>query len=356
MTKFYTVLALYLLYSFSTLAQNNNYSFVEEFKVNSPAILKITTNDGNIQVEPGNSDEMIVHYIVKQRGGVLSISKSELEEEITFVTVRTGNSLSIKVRHKDRNFWRNSKDVSFKIYTPRQTSSELNTSDGNIHIERLAGNQILKTSDGNIHTREIDGNISARTSDGNIDMGDVGGSSHVVTSDGNIDLRTVGGPVTGRTSDGNASIKNVNGSVTMVTSDGNIQSSNIDGDLELTTSDGSIAINNVAGRCKLKTSDGNIRFENTSGSMSAVTSDGDIRGTMNNLNGKLYMRTNDGTIDVVVPSGLGLDLDLRADRIVTKLEKFNGTSEKKSILGSINGGGIPIDLRASDGTVVLAYK
>ncbi|MEQ6121193.1 DUF4097 family beta strand repeat-containing protein [Reichenbachiella sp. MALMAid0571] len=285
------------------------------------------------------------------------MSREELEKKLFLDVFTNQNSLEIKVRQKDGiSNWRNRMYVSFKVLVPKQTSCVLHSSDGNIHIEGLSGDQELRTSDGNIHIRNINGNIDGRTSDGNIDIDQVQGSNSLVTSDGNIQVRNVNGKITGRTSDGNIDLAIIEGGVSMVTSDGNIVASSIQGDLDLTTSDGDIHSSNTYGHTIFKTSDGNVLFENLSGSLKAVTSDGDIRGNIDELKNKLDLRTNDGNIDVTIPNGLGLDLALKGQKIRTELKKFNGTSKDHSVTGQINGGGIPVELAASDGNVTLTYR
>tara|TARA_R110000868_G_scaffold369918_1_gene633399 strand:+ start:526 stop:1599 length:1074 start_codon:yes stop_codon:yes gene_type:complete len=357
MLKVYILLAISLILTLLSKTQAQDFSFKEEYSIAQPSELKILTNDGNIQIMPSTGNKVEVYYIVKKDMRIIDINRAELEEKLILEVEKNQNSLEIKVTQKNGfSNWRNRMYVSFKVLVPKQTSCELQSSDGNIHIEGLIGNQDLKTSDGNIHIRNIVGNVDGRTSDGNIDIEQVQGSNSLVTSDGNIQIRKITGQITGRTSDGNIDISTVNGNVRMVTSDGNIVGANIQGDLELTTSDGDIHSTNTNGNTNLKTSDGNVLFEDLSGSLKATTSDGDIRGNINELKNKLELRTNDGNIDVSVPDGQGLNLALKGEKIRTELKKFDGTSKDNSVTGKINGGGIPVELVANDGNVTLLYK
>lgn len=357
MLKVYILLAISLILTLLSKVQAQDFSFKEEYSIAQPVEIKITTNDGNIQVLPSTGNKVEVYYIVKKDMKIIDIDRAELEDKIKLEIQKNQNSIEITVNQKDGfSNWRNRMYVSFKVLVPKQTSCVLHSSDGNIHIEGLNGNQELKTSDGNIHIRNIVGNVDGRTSDGNIDIEDVEGASSLVTSDGNIQIRNIKGQLTGRTSDGNIDLKTVNGTVSMVTSDGNIVAERIQGDLDLTTSDGDIQSSNTFGNTILKTSDGNVLFANLSGSLKATTSDGDIRGNVSELKNKLDLRTNDGNIDVSIPDGQGLNLALRGEKIRTELKNFDGTSKDHLVTGKVNGGGIPVEIVASDGNVTLLYK
>jgi hypothetical protein len=357
MLKVYILLAISLFLTLIGKAQDQDFSFKENYKLSEPAKISVTTNDGNIKVSPSNNNEVEALFIVKKDGKVMDISRSKLEEDFTLTIVRTSNNLDIAVKpRKSYNTWRNRMSVSITLFTPKQTSCDLRSSDGNINLGDLTGRQEMKTSDGNITSSRVKGNIIARTSDGNIDITNIEGNAELITSDGNLDVKKVTGSVNGRTSDGNAVADNIEGNVVMGTSDGNAQANNVRGDLQLTTSDGDIRATNSKGNTKLKTSDGNVSFTDMGGSLSAVTSDGDIRGNMVSLKDNLYVKTTDGNIDVVVPDNIGLDLALRGQRINTKLNKFDGESKDRSVNGKINGGGIPIELTSSDGSVSLSYR
>lgn len=357
MLKVYILLAISLFLTVIGKAQDQDFSFKENYELNEPANISVTTNDGNIKVSPSSNNQLQALFIVKKDGRVMDISRSDLEEYFTLTIVRTSDNLDITVKpKKSYSTWRNRMSVSVTLFTPKQTSCDLRSSDGNINISDLMGKQEMKTSDGNITSRGVKGNMIARTSDGNIDVSDTKGNIELITSDGNLDVKKVKGSVNGRTSDGNAVADNIQGDVVMATSDGNAQANNVRGGLQLTSSDGDIRATDSNGNTKLKTSDGNVSFSDMGGSLSAVTSDGDIRGNMVSLKDNLYVKTTDGNIEVTVPDNIGLDLAIRGQRIHTKLNQFDGESKDRSVNGKINGGGIPIELTSSDGSVSLSYR
>ena len=64
-----------------------------------------------------------------------------------------------------------------------------------------------------------------------------------------------------------------------------------------------------------------------------------------------------GGVDAVIQGGdkLGLDLDLSSDRVNIDLHNFSGRSEKNRVKGTMNGGGIPVYMRASGGSVNVDF-
>lgn len=302
-------------------SQNGDYSFKETYDLATPAKMKISSSDGNIEVSAGNTKTAEVLYIVRRNNKVLQISRKELEKELKVTVVHTGNSLDINVEYpKTQGFnWKDHMQVNFKITVPKETSCDLITSDGNVSLTGLALSQQCRTSDGNI----------------------------AITS--------VGGDVVGRTSDGNISVKQISGAVEARTSDGNISVEDIKGNTQSVTSDGNIALSHITGDITVSTSDGDIAFTDVSGSVKASSSDGNIRGNIVELKKSLAVRTSDGNISVTIPDRLGLDLDIKGESLNVTLNNFSGTSDEKYIHGKVNGGGIPVSL-TSDGNVSLNYR
>lgn len=322
--KTYALLALIILTSFSGIkAQDDNYSFKETYKISSPAQLTVSSFDGNIEVIKGNESEMQVFYIAKKKGRVLDISREELDKEVILTVTPEKNSLKISVKSKFENKAKSIFEsidevhVSFKILVPKQTNCELHSSDGNILVEGLTSPQHLKTSDGNIQISNVNGDINGHTSDGNIKLNEITGTVEVGTSDGNILIEKIKGNVVSSTSDGN------------------------------------IELEQVSGNINAKTSDGDIYFSDIEGSFKGITSDGNVKGNFRKLGNELTVRTGDGNISINIPDQLGLDLDIKGESLNVPLKNFSGKSDKNSIQGKSNGGGIAVNLSTSDGNITL---
>lgn len=306
----------------NSIAQDFEYSFKESYQVASPSQLDLSSFDGNLDVYSTEGSSMQIFYIVRKGGRLLKIDRDALEKELILETSNSSNAVRVIVRNKMQNQGFNfqpSTVVHFKVYVPKNTACNLNTSDGSISLNGLHGAQLCKTSDGSIEVTNVSGNIKAKTSDGDVH------------------------------------IKQIDGLVNAATSDGSISLIKVLGDVHASTSDGNIMLNNVKGDIAVKTSDGYIDFKEISGSFKASTSDGNIQGNLIDLKNELTLRTSGGNINVKIPSNLGLDLDIRAESIDIPFKNFTGKFDDKFVRGQSNGGGIPVVLSTSDGNVKLHH-
>ena len=323
MKKLQSLLVFCMLFVSATYAQEVEHSFKETYDMSLPVQLMVYSSDGNIDVVSSQGNKIEVFYVARRNNKVLKVSREAVEEELILEVTHDKNSLKIVVKNRKEDFSFFSTDrihVNFRIHVPKETLSDLKTSDGNISLVGLTGDQQCKTSDGNIRIANVQGNITGRTSDGDISVNEVKGSVGISTSDGNVELNNIVGDVTSSTSDGN------------------------------------IMLTNVEGNTSAKTSDGHITFKELSGSLTGSTTDGNIRGNFVQLKRQLTARTGDGNIDITIPDQLGLDLDINGESLHVPLNNFSGKSDERYIRGTSNGGGIPVKLSTSDGNVTLAYR
>jgi len=315
-------------------SSDKEYSFIKEYAVSSPLTLNLSTSGGNINTVARDGNGIEVAFIVKKRNKVVDISLEELKKLADIEITQNDNSLTINIRQiHERQL-----SVGFSVKTPVNSSCNLNTSGGNISLSALNGKQDVNTSGGNIDLDKLTGTAIANTSGGNISISDSKATYNATTSGGNISLNDIEGKLKVSTSGGNIHANNVKPELNAGTSGGNIEVSNAEGPVDVNTSGGSITLDKIAGSVK------------------AETSGGSISANITNLSGKLYLETSGGGIRVTIPSGLGLDLDLSADHIDTQLTNFSGTAKKDRINGQMNGGGIPVHLSTSGGSITLNYR
>jgi DUF4097 and DUF4098 domain-containing protein YvlB len=309
-----------LLFSLNCVAQE--YSFKESYQLATPAQVSISSSDGNIDAVAFDNDKTDIFYIVRKNNRVLNISRAELEKELTLEVQQSGSSLNIVVKYKNEFGWTDWRDkmvVSFRLQLPRESACNLRTSDGNISLKGFNRDQRCNTSDGDVSISDVRGAVVASTSDGNI------------------------------------SLTKVSGNVEVKTSDGDIRIEEIKGDARATTSDGNVVVSKVMGNISMKTSDGDLTFRDIAGSLNAHTSDGNVTGNIVELKNELTIRTSDGNISILVPSNVGMDLNIKGESLDVPLNNFSGHSDERSIQGKSNGGGIPVNLSTS-GNVSLAYR
>lgn len=304
-------------------AQDDKSSFNDTFEISSPAEFNASVSDGFIHVNPKESNSIKINYIVRKGNSIVNISREELEAHLSIDIIQNSGLVDISVKHKKEfrwNDWKDSYNVSLEVYVPQNTSCNVQSSDGDIRVKGLSGRQKCRTSDGDIALYGINGNTEAQTSDGDITMQDI--------------------------------IGNVN----LTTSDGDIKADNVEGDATFITSDGDVELYNIVGYISARTSDGDIYFKDIAGAFKGQTSDGDITGNIVKLNNELRLATSDGDIRVTVPKDLGMNIYLKGEDINANLDHFDGEAREHLIKGKVRGGGVQVELSASDGRVTLVHN
>src|SRR5690349_17390446 len=143
--------------------------------LNNQSIRKVIarTSGGSILVTGVSEGEARLEVYVKPSGmNFGSVSKSELQEKLAddydLIISTANNQLEVTAKSKSNINWKRQLSISFKIYVPRNVSSDLSTSGGSIRLSNLNGNQRFRTSGGSLQIADIRGNIEGKTSGGSI--------------------------------------------------------------------------------------------------------------------------------------------------------------------------------------------
>ncbi|MFU8861588.1 MAG: DUF4097 family beta strand repeat-containing protein [Cyclonatronaceae bacterium] len=277
----------------------------ELFSVSGQARIISSTSGGNITVsgQPGN--EVKVEMFVRQRGRNLTPSDTDLDDfEITIE--QDGDEITASARRKSSvGGWfggSSSQSISFVIHAPGNSDTDLRTSGGNVSVASLNGAQKMRTSGGNL------------------------------------------------------SISDINGSTEAGTSGGNIRVTNHEGALDIQTSGGNLSIVNQAGEVTARTSGGRINLESVAGKISARTSGGSISAEITEAIDLIDLQTSGGNIDVTLPAGAGLTLNVRGSRVSSELDGLKGTVSSGKIEGTVGDGAVEVNIRTSGGSVRLKQK
>jgi DUF4097 and DUF4098 domain-containing protein YvlB len=186
---------------------------------------------------------------------------------------------------------------------------------------------------------KLEGTILGKTS---------GGGIEVSNCSNNIDLHTSGGGIIA---------KGCDGQIKLVTSGGGLELENLKGTIYAHTSGGGVEGSHIEGELTTGTSGGSIDLTDMACSLEANTSAGGLRAQMRSLGKYLRLRTSAGNIDLEIPAKQGLDLDLSAERISDNmLTNFSGSWDKRHVVGSVNGGGIPVEAHATSGDIDVRVR
>lgn len=300
------VLTLFLITdSFAVDLQKDEPYRIEEFTLSGAGSLNVCTSGGHITVKGSDTDKVRVEMYVKKNGRNMLPVDTDLEDFEIDIS-KSGRKITATAKtNRDSNwkFWRNNNiSISFVVYTPLEMSTDLHTSGGHVEASGLSGNQDIATSGGHLDLLRLTGKVTARTSGGHIDI------------------------------------------------------SEFEGDMEARTSGGHIDVVNTSGKLRVRTSGGHIELNNVAGTVEARTSGGSIDADLSSIGQFVDLRTSGGNLNISVPGGLGLDLELSGSRVQSELKNFSGEVERDQIDGSINGGGPKISARTSGGTVRIKFR
>lgn len=173
----------------------------------------------------------------------------------------------------------------------------------------------------------------------------------------NIDLQA-------RTSDGALAVTGVSGNLQLRTSDGTLSASRVSGALSLTASDGSIHVHDASGTLESHSSDGSVQIAGKFTGLQVKGSDGAMDLTLepgSQLTRASSIQASDGSVKVHLPRSLSADLEVHTGDGSVKcdlplsMEGYNSAvSGKKGLRGKLNGGGVPLNIRTHDGSVVIS--
>jgi uncharacterized protein YggU (UPF0235/DUF167 family) len=306
--------------------------------------VEVKTSGGSISVAGVAASEARVEvYVNANNNNGKEISKEEIQERLENydLNITVSNSkVSAIAKPKERNMdWKKSLSISFKVYAPKNINSDLATSGGSISLKDLSGSQSFATSGGSLHIDNLSGETDGKTS---------GGSIHVTNSKDDIKLATSGGSI---------HADNCTGNIRLATSGGSLNLSDLSGNIEANTSGGTVNGNNIKGELSTNTSGGSIRLRDMMCSLETSTSGGSINVGIKEFGKYLKINNSSGSIDLDIPGNKGVDLSLSGQRIsVPTLQNFNGKVEKEEVEGKLNGGGIPVTVRAGSGRINLTMK
>ena len=304
------------------------------------------TSGGSISVTGVNASEAKIEvYVTPNNYRKNNLSESEIRERIASdykLTIETSNNkLTAIAEAKDRKMdWQKALNFSFRIYVPKNVSTDLSTSGGSISLKNLTGNLKFRTSGGSLNVEDVGGNVDGGTS---------GGSIHLENA--KVDMAEL------ETSGGSIDARNSEGKLRLSTSGGSLSLKDLKGDIKATTSGGSINGRMVTGELITHTSGGSIHLDDLYCSLETSTSGGNIDVSMKEIGKYVRISNSSGSIDLELPKGKGIDLDLSADKVKTgNMENFSGKLEDDRVQGKLNGGGSMVKVSAGSGRINLTLK
>jgi hypothetical protein len=179
----------------------------------------------------------------------------------------------------------------------------------------------------------------------------------VSTGDGAVEASAVNGNVTISTGDGSVKAHDLNGTVDLHTGDGSITVDSSRGDIKMRTGDGSIEARGLDGKVNADSGDGHIKVEGRFDGLMIRTGDGSVEARVGNgskVSNGWNIHTGDGSVDIALPGDLQANIDASTGdgHISMGLPvTVEGSFSNSQIHGKMNGGGQPLVIHTSDGSI-----
>ena len=166
-----------------------------------------------------------------------------------------------------------------------------------------------------------------------------------------------------RSGDGSITVEDLSGALTMQAKDGAIVGTRLTGDVRARTDDGSIRLREITGKIDAETLDGSIVVNGTLTNLRAKTGDGSVRIAAESgsaLADDWLVETGDGTVEVRLPQGVGLEVDATtSDGVIrssypglTVPDRPEGErSDRRELKSTLGAGGHTLRVRTGDGSI-----
>ena len=158
-------------------------------------------------------------------------------------------------------------------------------------------------------------------------------------------------------SNGRVCLTGMRAAVRLHSSNGPVRVDDVVGDVEIHTSNARVHTHCTCGKLVARSSNGKMDLEEHRGSVDAATSNGMIHCNVEDLGKEgILLVTSNGRISLELPDDVDGDVDIRVDNGLIRALRDVGHSARENagrLKGTLGRGGIPIRLRASNGTISL---
>ncbi len=226
----------------ATPARADDWS--KSYQVSGRPDLRVSTDDGDVTII--GSDQKRIDAHVTTEGYKIGPSDLRVEES------QNGDHvvISVKMPHFNWGWGGKHKWIRLELHVPRELDLDVQTSDGNVVAQNVAGRVHFTTGDGNVTATGVHGDIRLHTGDGHIEGSNLDGTLDANTGDGNLHISGRFDSLSLKTGDGNIEAQAGNGSKvanswTVRSGDGHINMripGDLNANLDAHTGDGSITL------------------------------------------------------------------------------------------------------------------
>jgi len=305
-------------------AQTVEGSFRRSLTVSGQADIEVETGSGRIEVRQGPAGQVEINGRIRASNSWGGWNRSRLSPEERVRRIEASPPIQqagsvIRVGHIEDEELRNGVSVSYTLTIPANSKLVSKTGSGSQLIEGVRGQVQSTAGSGSIVAREV-GALSASTGSGSITADRVEGSFRASTGSGAIEATGVTGAITAKTGSGGIDVAQ--------TGDGNV---------DVSSSSGTVNVRGVRGALRGSTTSGGLHVQ------------GEPRG-------EWLLETSSGGVRVDVPDGAGFELDARTSSGGIDVDmpvSVVGAIGRRSLRGSVRGGGPRLEVRTSSGSIKI---
>jgi hypothetical protein len=180
----------------------------QSFVVTGTPDVRIHTDDGAIKLLSGATGkvEASVHATGYTRGKDYDVQVSQ-----------SGNRVDVTVHRRHETFgifnWGGAgRSIEVRVVVPHSTNVQLNSGDGRVTLNDVAGTIRVTTGDGAIEAARLSGSVELQTGDGKVTAGEIEGSLQAHTGDGILNVQGRFQALNVETGDGLVDVRVENGS------------------------------------------------------------------------------------------------------------------------------------------------
>src|SRR5438874_537240 len=217
--------------------------WTKSYTVRGRPRVHVDSNDGAVRVT--TSDSQQVEFRVTYSGYTM-------DKNLNITSNQSGDQVNVSARIRNGMSWgwNAHRSLRIEVRMPRNADLGVDTGDGSVESDAIAGNLDIHTGDGHIRVEGAKGDIRLRTGDGSIEGRDLDGKLEATSGDGHIsvegrfdalNIKTGDGSGTARANPGSKLVKGWN----VHTGDGSVDLSlpgDLQANIEASTNDGRISL------------------------------------------------------------------------------------------------------------------
>ena len=252
--------------------------WTHQFPLKGRPDVHVKADDASVRIETGPGSQ--IEARVTTKGWRIGSG------EVTVTESQTGDRVDIEVRRpRAVESGMSNRSIEIVLHMPKEADLEVNTGDGSITVQPVAGKVNLSTGDGSISAEGLQGEIRLHTGDGSIGATGLSGRLEADTGDGSLSVRGRFDVLSLRTGDG---------SITAAAEAG----SRVEAAWSLRSGDGSITLRipeGLGADLDAQTGDGSISIDKSLG-VSGTIREHSVRGPLGPGGPPLHIYTGDGSI------------------------------------------------------------